>query len=283
MTAPSAHANAAARAPAAEPDPEYVMRQLALFDASVLKAAKWRNLEAAIGDTTGRDALDLGSDNGVISALLRRRGGRWTSADLTSRTVDAIRRMVGERVHLLRGSDLPFDDAAFDLVVVVDLLEHVSDDRRLLAEIGRVLRPRGRAVVNVPHVPRDRTMPRLLPRIRHTLGLTDAWHGHLRPGYDVDGMRALLPPCLTVVAAREYSKSFSHALDTALNWAYRTRAGARATSDAKGMVVTADDVGGGASALRRLRGPMRAFAAGDALLPWAAGYALLVTLERIDG
>ena len=264
-------------------DPSYVQRQLALFEASVLKQAKWRAIATAIGNTIAHDGLDLGSDTGAISTLLRARGGRWSSADLTSRTVTAIRRMVGERVFLVDGPDLPFTDGSFDLVVVVDMLEHVTDDRHLLREIARVLRPGGRAVVNVPHVPTHRPTFRILPHIRHALGLTDAWHGHLHAGYDAATLERLLPATLRLTSAHAYSKAFSHTLDTALNWAYRRRAGARASSDAKGMVVTGDDVGEkGATLLRRLRGPMRAFVALDALLPVAAGYSLVVTLERAD-
>jgi 2-polyprenyl-6-hydroxyphenyl methylase/3-demethylubiquinone-9 3-methyltransferase len=38
---------------------------------------------------------------------------------------------------------LPYARASFDLVVCVDVLEHVSDLNRVLAEVARVLRPGG--------------------------------------------------------------------------------------------------------------------------------------------
>lgn len=48
----------------------------------------------------------------------------------------------------------PFADREFDLVVVVDFLEHIPDDRGFAAELGRILKPGGRLIVNVPREPR---------------------------------------------------------------------------------------------------------------------------------
>jgi SAM-dependent methyltransferase len=45
---------------------------------------------------------------------------------------------------------MPFPDGAFDRVIAAEILEHVPDDRRALAEIARVLRPGGLAAVTVP-------------------------------------------------------------------------------------------------------------------------------------
>lgn len=254
----------------------FCQAQLALFESSVLKQAKWKALVSWAGDTRSLEALDLGADNGVISWLFRQRGGRWSSADLTSETVDAIHRMVGERVFRLTDHLLPFAAGRFDLIVVIDLLEHVDDDRGLLAEIARCLSPTGRVVLNVPH----HKPLALLPRVRHALGLTDAWHGHRHAGYTTDTLSAILPPDLRLVRARTYSGTFSHMLDTALNVAFLRKSRERATPTAKGMVVTGDAVGEkNARSLRRLLPLMRAITALDRVLPWS-GYVLLAELAR---
>jgi SAM-dependent methyltransferase len=49
---------------------------------------------------------------------------------------------------------LPIASASVDAVVSVNLLEHVPDDHAALAEIARILRPAGRAVIVVPAGPR---------------------------------------------------------------------------------------------------------------------------------
>jgi SAM-dependent methyltransferase len=209
---------------------------LALYHRSVRKQAKFQHIAGLLGDTHDARCLDVGGDNGVISLLLRKRGGDWTSADLEPGTVDAIRRLVGGDVHQIGDGPMPFGESSFDLVVIVDFLEHITDDAGFVQELTRVLRPGGTLFVNVPHEkPRS-----LLNRIRHRIGLTDAWHGHLRPGYSIAALRELLHPWFWVEKVDTYSGSFSEMIDTLLNgWYLRAN---KARSSAKGQVVTGGDI-----------------------------------------
>ena len=45
---------------------------------------------------------------------------------------------------------LPFPDAAFDLVMAMDIIEHVDDDEPVFRELARVLRPGGALVLSSP-------------------------------------------------------------------------------------------------------------------------------------
>ncbi len=57
------------------------------------------------------------------------------------------------RLGLLRADirDLPFADGSFDLAYTMGTIEHIAEYRQALAELRRVLRPGGRAIVGVPH------------------------------------------------------------------------------------------------------------------------------------
>jgi SAM-dependent methyltransferase len=249
---------------------------LALFRKSVLKQNKLAAIERVLGPTDGLRCLDLGSDNGVVSLLLRRRGGSWASADLTDESVDSIRELVGADVFRVEGPSLPFADGAFDRVVVVDMLEHVADDAVFLAELHRITRPGGRVVVNTPHLKRT-----ALRRLREALGQTDERHGHLRPGYTAGGLEHLLRAAgFTPDRPRTYSRFFSELVDTAINWGI-ARLGKKGS--AKGMVVTGADV-------RRHRKAFRVYSAIypfvwavsrlDTLIPWTSGYMLILGARR---
>ena len=64
----------------------------------------------------------------------------YTTADL-----DPAAAMVAADI-----TNLPFDDESFDLILCSHVLEHVVDDRRAFAEMFRVLRPGGRALLMHP-------------------------------------------------------------------------------------------------------------------------------------
>lgn len=246
----------------------------ALYGVSLLKQAKVRAITSMLGDTAGLRCLDLGGDNGVVSLLLREGGGTWASADLDARTVASIRDLVGDPVLLCDGGHLPFSDASFDRVVIVDLLEHVETDRAFVAEVRRVLAPGGRLVANVPHLKPHS----LLNRFRHAVGLTDARHGHVRPGYSLTSLRAVLAPHFQVVRHATYGKFFSEGIDTAMTLAYQAGAREKETSR-KGTVVTRSDAEARRGSFRLLRAVypgLRAVAALDSFLFLQPGYKLVV-------
>lgn len=250
---------------------------VALFNRSVLKQAKYQRIMAQLQDPAGKTNLDIGADNGVISYLLRQRGGRWYSADLDPRAVTSIRQLVRDDVYQLEGERTPFGPATFDQIVIVDYLEHIQNDAGFVRELQRILRPGGSVIINVPHL----KPYSLLNRFRNWIGLTDAWHGHLRPGYTLEGLRRLLGPDFVIEEATTYSRTFSELVDTVLNGAYEKLRGRRRTGpeSRKGAVVTQRDV----QAYRKefvllsaLYPVLWLVARLDGLLPLQAGYKLIV-------
>lgn len=111
----------------------------------------------------GARALDLGCGQGRHAYAMLRRGMRVVALDWDAAAVGEVAPMVaamtlagevppGADAVAVRGDvrRLPAPDAAFDLVVASEVLEHVPDDRAAIAELTRVLRPGGMAAVTVP-------------------------------------------------------------------------------------------------------------------------------------
>ena len=98
----------------------------------------------------GARILDAGCGSGRNMVELARRG-TVTGLELATASLQAARaRGAGDVVPGSLDEPLPLGDAAFDLAVALDVLEHVEDDRAALRELARVLAPGGLLVVTVP-------------------------------------------------------------------------------------------------------------------------------------
>jgi 2-polyprenyl-3-methyl-5-hydroxy-6-metoxy-1,4-benzoquinol methylase len=118
------------------------------------QAGTLKNLRAFLRAATnedslaGRVVLDLGCGMGGLSTALALEGARVRSVDF-NRHYCHITRLRGMRYGLdlapinAAGEALPFPDAHFDVVMCVDVLEHVRDPEALVAEISRCLKPGG--------------------------------------------------------------------------------------------------------------------------------------------
>lgn len=87
--------------------------------------------------------LDLLSGFGRVDAI---------EQDATARATARARSGLGVRAGALP-HDLPVPDGDYDLVALLDVLEHVEEDRASLEAIGRKLRSDGRLLITVPAMP----------------------------------------------------------------------------------------------------------------------------------
>ncbi len=118
-----------------------------------LLRAESRHRNPWIGDEIVRQlgpspcrVLDLGCGAGFLSNHLATLGHRVTGIDTTPENLPIARAHdVTKTVTYEFGDacDLRFPDASFDVVCAMDLLEHVLEPEKLLAEASRVLRPGG--------------------------------------------------------------------------------------------------------------------------------------------
>jgi SAM-dependent methyltransferase len=94
--------------------------------------------------------LDVGCGDARFVADAARRAST-VGIDISSRAVGLARSLVRDAAFLVsRGQALPFASESFDVVTVLDVIDHIpgTDERRLIAEARRVLRPGGRLVVS---------------------------------------------------------------------------------------------------------------------------------------
>lgn len=101
----------------------------------------------------GERVLDVACGTGVVARLVAERAvgpARLTALDLTPAMLDVARRAPhAEAVDWVQGDaqDLPFEDAAFDVVLSQQGLQFVPDGDAAVGEMHRVLADGGRALV----------------------------------------------------------------------------------------------------------------------------------------
>lgn len=108
-----------------------------------------RSLADHAGDLRGAQVLDLGSGMGGFAvALARDLGARVIACDFNP-AYGRITRLRGRRYDLDVpaltgvGEHIPFPEGQFDIVTAWDVLEHVRDPLRFVAECARVCKPGG--------------------------------------------------------------------------------------------------------------------------------------------
>jgi len=143
----------------------------------------------------GTRFIDVGAGAGRHSYEALRRGAHVTAFDLDAAELAAVADMFGAlaaagevppggRAAAVVGDvlDIPFEDAAFDVVLASEILEHVPTDDAAIAELVRILAPGGMLGV---------TVPRWLPE-QVCWALSDEYHanegGHVRI-YEADDLR----------------------------------------------------------------------------------------------
>lgn len=134
------------------------LARLGLPDAGYFHAHRARyehDLQVVARHPAHQHILELGAFPFHVTAALALAGRRVTAVDLDP---ERGRRLI-ERLGLdVRRCDierqrLPFDDAAFDLVLLCETLEHLRVDPQFaLSEVNRVLRPGGLVLLTTPNL-----------------------------------------------------------------------------------------------------------------------------------
>ncbi|MCC6192145.1 MAG: class I SAM-dependent methyltransferase [Anaerolineales bacterium] len=128
--------------------------------------------------------LDVGCDDGEIVARVR--AAQRVALDLNPRCRDAAVRLIRADARFLL-----VPSGRFDTVLGFDLIEHIDDDRAVLAEMVRALAPGGTLWISTPSV-HWKIFPAFLTA-RAARGF-----GHVRNGYSLAELHERLPAGLEV-------------------------------------------------------------------------------------
>lgn len=110
-------------------------------------------VEMPLTTLAGKSVLEIGPGGGGHSCLFKRHGASVTAVDITPQRAISTAFKLGlvaggeGRAYNADAENLPFRDGVFDIVYSNGVLHHSADTDKTLAEVRRVLKPGGRAVL----------------------------------------------------------------------------------------------------------------------------------------
>ena len=115
----------------------------------------------------GNRVLEVGCGNGYLAPHLCRAGAQVVGVDVALNAVRQFPRVDGAGcwAAVADGKLLPFPDSSFDVLICMEVLEHVPDPRPLLDECIRVTKPGGQLVFSCPNYCNLFIIPKLLANL----------------------------------------------------------------------------------------------------------------------
>ncbi len=171
--------------------------------AVTMKAITMSRLLDQAGLRDGERVLDIGCATGSLAEMVTVRGAHAYGVDLNPKAIKgAEERVPGGHFHCGVLAENPFPGVEFDLVTLVDCIEHVREPENELAAVATRLSTRGRVLISTPRI--DSLMHRIMgsawPQYREE---------HLTY-FSRRGLEALLQRCgLTAVSVRPTGKTLT--------------------------------------------------------------------------
>ncbi len=118
------------------------LRQMADLQTNTI----YRDLRRELRNFSG-DILDIGCGNSPFRHLLDPKQSRYQGID-----INAAAKFGYDNPDTVYydGQTIPFKDNSFDGIICTEVLEHVPDPVPFIAELYRVLKPKGLAIITIP-------------------------------------------------------------------------------------------------------------------------------------
>jgi 2-polyprenyl-6-hydroxyphenyl methylase/3-demethylubiquinone-9 3-methyltransferase len=114
----------------------------------------WNDDPESVKPLSGKRALDVGCGAGLLAEPLARLGADVTGVDAAEASLAVARAHAegaGLTIDYRHGELTALELGQFDLVIAMEVLEHVADKTAFLAELARHLAPGGLLVLSTPN------------------------------------------------------------------------------------------------------------------------------------
>lgn len=135
--------------------PEYLKTNLVNLENMFVYRSHMAVTEIALKELMGKKLLEIGPGAGAHSALFAKYGAKVTSADISFKRAFSTQKKFSVLENIdsecqaiqANAENLPFADNSFDIIYSNGVLHHTENTEKAVAEVYRLLKPRGRAVI----------------------------------------------------------------------------------------------------------------------------------------
>ena len=114
-------------------------------------AGRQELIKSLLIDENPKNVLDVGCGTGETLSFLKTifPQARLVGVDVSGQAVKYTKHR-GHGAKIADALHLPFADGSFDTVLLLDVIEHIKDDAKVVKEAKRVLKPGGTIIITVP-------------------------------------------------------------------------------------------------------------------------------------
>jgi 2-polyprenyl-3-methyl-5-hydroxy-6-metoxy-1,4-benzoquinol methylase len=94
--------------------------------------------------------LDVGCGRGLFLFYSQSRCLKTVGLEIDRRKIKEAKKTTNRFIVLGDAHNIPFKEGIFDNIVALDILEHVRIPAKVIEEVSRVIKPRGRAFFHIP-------------------------------------------------------------------------------------------------------------------------------------
>ena len=179
------------------------------FKYSFTTCFKERVIRQLLHPEVGHRVLEMGCGSAYFATVLAdefpNTDFEYTGLDMAEESLKWARSYVNDKGKLIQGSvtAMPFASESFDDILYLDVIEHVSDDKKSLGEAFRVLKEGGRLIISTPNSDAPLTDTAFEEYLHD--------HGHMAnqtPGYTKKKLSELLTGAGFVIEKIDYSNVF---------------------------------------------------------------------------
>ncbi len=117
----------------------------------MIEGKRLRIIREMVGERPGMKLLEVGSGGGHVLKMFKQ--SKLTAVDVSEVFLETAKKnLAGYDAEFIKGEidKLGLPEKSFDRIICTEVLEHTTEPRKILAEIRRLLKPDGWAVITVP-------------------------------------------------------------------------------------------------------------------------------------